>query len=211
MDCGHHIKGEETTMTIELKELILEQAARDSSDILELAKETDRNIDVLFNWIDTYETDEKAVRIFLDRAKRGMMKIKQGFFYLNDSIESIGELETNLKMVARESKGDGEKYDTIKRMRKPFPPQKGHVIADKTKYDRRHDKDDDYEEEEIIKDVSAEELQEIIVKQGNEWCVKSEKKSKKTGKRKNMGCYPSKEKAHERLGQVEWFKSHPKG
>ncbi|MFA5189024.1 MAG: hypothetical protein WC460_06735 [Patescibacteria group bacterium] len=49
-------------------------------------------------------------------------------------------------------------------------------------------------------------LNEVIVKQGNEWCVKSKKKDKK-GHRKNLGCYGSKAAAHKRLGQVEYFRN----
>ncbi len=53
--------------------------------------------------------------------------------------------------------------------------------------------------------VDAEELLEIIVKQGNEWCVKSKKKDKK-GHRKNLGCSSSRGAAERRLKQVEFFK-----
>jgi len=48
-------------------------------------------------------------------------------------------------------------------------------------------------------------VQEIITKRGSEWCLMSKKKDSK-GKRKNLGCYSSKEKAKEREGQVQFFK-----
>jgi hypothetical protein len=44
----------------------------------------------------------------------------------------------------------------------------------------------------------------VVVKEGNEYCVKSEDRSK------NLGCKPSKEGAKRRLRQVEYFK-HMKG
>lgn len=40
----------------------------------------------------------------------------------------------------------------------------------------------------------------VVVKQGNEYCVKSEDRSK------NLGCKPTKEGAKKRLQQVEYFK-----
>ena len=46
---------------------------------------------------------------------------------------------------------------------------------------------------------------EVIVKQGDQWCVKSKKKDAK-GHRKNLGCYDSRAGAKKRLGQVEYFK-----
>jgi hypothetical protein len=61
-------------------------------------------------------------------------------------------------------------------------------------------------EEGIVEIVDAEQLLEIIVKQGNEWCVKSKKKDKK-GHRKNLGCSSSRGAAERRLKQVEYFKS----
>jgi len=48
-------------------------------------------------------------------------------------------------------------------------------------------------------------LTEVIVKQGDEWCVKSKKKDAK-GHRKNLGCYGSQAGAKKRLGQIEYFK-----
>lgn len=48
-------------------------------------------------------------------------------------------------------------------------------------------------------------INEVIVKQGSKWCVKSKKKNKK-GHRKNLGCYRSRSGAKKRLGQVEYFK-----
>lgn len=41
----------------------------------------------------------------------------------------------------------------------------------------------------------------VIVKQGNEYCVKSEDRSK------NLGCKPSKSGARKRLRQVEYWKN----
>jgi nicotinamide mononucleotide adenylyltransferase len=46
---------------------------------------------------------------------------------------------------------------------------------------------------------------EIIVKSGNKWCLKSKKKNE-SGKRKNLGCYSSKTKAKKRERQVNYFK-----
>jgi len=46
---------------------------------------------------------------------------------------------------------------------------------------------------------------EVIVKQGDQWCVKSKKKDAK-GHRKNLGCYGSQAGAKKRLGQIEYFK-----
>ncbi len=40
---------------------------------------------------------------------------------------------------------------------------------------------------------------EVIRKQGSQYCVKSKKG-------KNMGCYPSKKQANKRLGQIHYFK-----
>lgn len=48
-------------------------------------------------------------------------------------------------------------------------------------------------------------IDEVIVKQGDQWCVKSLKKNRQ-GHRKNLGCYDSREGAEQRLGQVEYFK-----
>jgi hypothetical protein len=45
----------------------------------------------------------------------------------------------------------------------------------------------------------------VIVKEKKGWSVKSE-----DGKKHLGGPYPSKEKAAERLAQVEWFKAHAK-
>lgn len=44
-----------------------------------------------------------------------------------------------------------------------------------------------------------------IVKRKNEWCVIGHKRDK-SGKYRNFGCYESKEKAEERLGQIQMFK-----
>lgn len=48
-------------------------------------------------------------------------------------------------------------------------------------------------------------FQEFIVKSGDKWCLKSKKKSKE-GKRKNLGCYPSRDGAIKREKQVQYFK-----
>jgi len=48
--------------------------------------------------------------------------------------------------------------------------------------------------------------QEIIRKKGDEWCLYSRKVNPKTGKRRNLGCYSSKEKVKERERQVQFFK-----
>lgn len=48
-------------------------------------------------------------------------------------------------------------------------------------------------------------MEDIIRKRGNKYCVLSEKKGK-NGKRKNLGCSSSRRQAHVRLGQVEYFK-----
>lgn len=49
-------------------------------------------------------------------------------------------------------------------------------------------------------------LDEIIVKRGGEHCLFSRKKNPKTGKRRNLGCYPSKAGAMKRERQVQFFK-----
>jgi len=51
---------------------------------------------------------------------------------------------------------------------------------------------------EILEDA-LEKTSAVVRKQGNRWCVFS-----KTGK--NLGCYPTKQEAQERLRQVEFFK-----
>ena len=48
-------------------------------------------------------------------------------------------------------------------------------------------------------------IDEVIVKQGSQWCVKSKKKDRQ-GHHKNLGCYDSRAGAKQRLGQVEYFK-----
>ena len=50
------------------------------------------------------------------------------------------------------------------------------------------------------------ELYEIIRQSGEKWCLYSKKKSTKTGKRKNLGCYPSREDAEKREKQIQYFK-----
>lgn len=51
-----------------------------------------------------------------------------------------------------------------------------------------------------ILDDAVERSSAVIKKQGNQWCVFS-----KTGK--NLGCFSTKKKAQERLGQIEFFKN----
>jgi len=48
-------------------------------------------------------------------------------------------------------------------------------------------------------------LREVIEKSGDEWCLRSKKKTK-ADKRKNLGCYPSKAGAKKREKQVQYFK-----
>ncbi len=40
----------------------------------------------------------------------------------------------------------------------------------------------------------------VVRKQGSQWCVFSKKG-------KNLGCFPTKKKAQERLRQIEFFKN----
>jgi len=47
---------------------------------------------------------------------------------------------------------------------------------------------------------------EIIRKKGDQWCLYSRKVNPKTGKRRNLGCYDTKEKVKERERQVQFFK-----
>ena len=49
-------------------------------------------------------------------------------------------------------------------------------------------------------------LNEIVVKKGSKWCLVSKKKNPKTGKRRNLGCYDSKEGVKKRERQVQFFK-----
>ena len=44
-------------------------------------------------------------------------------------------------------------------------------------------------------EIVEEELQEIIRKSGDEFCLYSKKKNPKTGKKRNLGCYPSRRTA----------------
>lgn len=46
----------------------------------------------------------------------------------------------------------------------------------------------------------------IVVKRKNKYCVLSHKKDK-NGKRKNFGCYDTKDEANERLQQIHFFKN----
>jgi len=50
-----------------------------------------------------------------------------------------------------------------------------------------------------------EQLNEIIVKRGDKFCLVSKSKTKE-GKRKSLGCYPSREGAENREKQVQYFK-----
>jgi hypothetical protein len=49
-------------------------------------------------------------------------------------------------------------------------------------------------------------LNEVIVKRGGEFCLVSRKKNPKTGRRRNLGCYPSRAGAEKRERQVQFFK-----
>jgi hypothetical protein len=51
----------------------------------------------------------------------------------------------------------------------------------------------------------GEQLNEIIVKRGDKFCLVSKSKTKE-GKRKSLGCYPSREGAKKREKQVQYFK-----
>ena len=50
-----------------------------------------------------------------------------------------------------------------------------------------------------------EQLNEIIVKRGGKYCLVSKSKTKE-GKRKSLGCYPSRSGAIKREKQVQYFK-----
>jgi hypothetical protein len=50
-----------------------------------------------------------------------------------------------------------------------------------------------------------EQLNEIIVKRGDKYCLVSKTKTKE-GKRKSLGCYPSRSGALKREKQVQYFK-----
>jgi hypothetical protein len=56
-------------------------------------------------------------------------------------------------------------------------------------------------------EIVEEELQEIIRKSGDEFCLYSKKKNPKTGKARNLGCYPSRSGAENREREVQYFKS----
>jgi hypothetical protein len=56
-------------------------------------------------------------------------------------------------------------------------------------------------------EIVEEELQEIIRKSGDEFCLYSKKKNPKTGKKRNLGCYPSRSGAEKREREVQYFKS----
>lgn len=60
-------------------------------------------------------------------------------------------------------------------------------------------------DKETIEELVREILEEIIVKVGGKYCLKSKKKDKK-GNRKNLGCYDSKSGAEKREKQVNYFK-----
>lgn len=49
-------------------------------------------------------------------------------------------------------------------------------------------------------DVDTQHAERKVVKEGNQWCIKS-----KAGK--NLGCYPTKAEALERLREIEFFKN----
>lgn len=54
--------------------------------------------------------------------------------------------------------------------------------------------------------ITEETLPEVIEKSGEEYCLKSKKKNPTTGKRRNLGCYPTKAGAEKREKQVQYFK-----
>jgi len=46
---------------------------------------------------------------------------------------------------------------------------------------------------------------EVIKQRGSEWCLVSKKKEK-SGKRRNLGCYPTKKDVEKREKQIQYFK-----
>jgi hypothetical protein len=59
----------------------------------------------------------------------------------------------------------------------------------------------------ILLEFIEEELEEVIRKSGDEYCLYSKKKNPKTGKARNLGCYPSRGGAEKREREVQYFKS----
>ena len=57
----------------------------------------------------------------------------------------------------------------------------------------------------ILLEFIEEELEEVIRKSGDEYCLYSKKKNPKTGKARNLGCYPSRGGAEKREREVQYF------
>ena len=57
----------------------------------------------------------------------------------------------------------------------------------------------------VLEPISRSSLDEVIRKSGTKWCLFSKKKTK-DGKRKKLGCYPSRAGAVKREKQVQYFK-----
>jgi hypothetical protein len=55
----------------------------------------------------------------------------------------------------------------------------------------------------ILLEFIQSELEEIIRKSGDKYCLYSKKKNPKTGKRRNLGCYPSRDSADNRSEAVQ--------
>ena len=58
----------------------------------------------------------------------------------------------------------------------------------------------------ILLEFIESELEEIIRKSGDKYCLYSKKKNPKTGKSRNLGCYPSRGGAEKREREVQYFK-----
>lgn len=58
----------------------------------------------------------------------------------------------------------------------------------------------------ILLEFIESELDEIIRKSGDKYCLYSKKKNPKTGKSRNLGCYPSRGGAEKREREVQYFK-----
>jgi hypothetical protein len=58
----------------------------------------------------------------------------------------------------------------------------------------------------ILLEFIQSELEEIIRKSGDKYCLYSKKKNPKTGKSRNLGCYPSRGGAEKREREVQYFK-----
>jgi len=58
----------------------------------------------------------------------------------------------------------------------------------------------------ILLEFIQEEIDEVIRKSGDEYCLYSKKKNPKTGKARNLGCYSSRKGAENREREVQYFK-----